>query len=91
MEKLYAEAVQVRHELWSDDEDDGLADSDPYNNTGHKRMKVGDVIDSYQYDENNDLQNELLATPSGCDDNEDSEDEAARPIPDGPVFLKGKC
>lgn len=86
VDKLFVEAVQVRHKLWSDNEEEEIAKDDPYSNTGHKRIKKDDTSEAYQYDVTNQLESELLATPPGCDDGEDSEDELAAPIPDQSVF-----
>ena len=83
---MYTESVQVCHELWSDNEDEADANVDPYSTTGHKRLKMGDKNGSYQFDMTNQLGNELLPTPSGYDDDEESEDKSAAPIPDKSVF-----
>jgi hypothetical protein len=90
VKKLYVEAVQVCHKLWSDNEEEELAKNDPYSDIGHKWIKMDDMNEDYQFDVTNQLKNELLSTPPGCDDDdEDSEDEAARPIPDQSVFHRG--
>ena len=86
VEKVYTESVQVCHELWSDYEDEADANVDPYSATGHKWMKTGDINGSYQFDVTNQLRNELLPTPSGYDDDDESEDKSAAPIPDKSVF-----
>ena len=88
VEKLYTESVQVCHELWSDDEDEADANVNPYSATGHKRLKAGDTTGSYQFDVTNQLGNEILPTPSGYDNNEESKDKSAAPIPDKSVFHK---
>ena len=37
MEKIFTEAVQVFHELWSDDEDEGITNFDPFLGFEHKQ------------------------------------------------------
>ena len=90
VEKLYVEAVQVRHELWSDDEEEGVAISDPYEGTDHKWVKLDDIGETFSVTEKNSYENELLPTPSSDDDDE-SEDDMAKPIEDQPVFKRAKC
>ena len=89
VEKLYVEAVQVRHELWSDNEDEGVPKSDPYEGTDHKRVKLDDIGETFSVTEKNSYENELLPTPSSDDDDE-SEDDMAAPIEDQPVFKRAK-
>ena len=87
VEKIFNEAIKVRHKLWSDDEDE-MEDAkiNPYYGTGHKQMKIGDINESYSFTETKELEYDIMATPPGCEDNEDSEEESEGPMPDKSVF-----
>ena len=87
VEKLFVEAVQVRHELWSDDEDEGFPTGDPYEGTGHKRIKMDNGSEIHSSPVSAQLDNELLATPLNFE-NENSDDESAGPMPDKSVFAR---
>lgn len=85
VEKLFVDVVQVRHELWSDNEDDELTNIKSIGGSDSKRLKTDDFNENYAFNEKNHFGTELLATPPSDDDNEDSEDESAAPIADKPV------
>ena len=87
VEKLFNEAIKVRHELWSDDDDEMEdANNNPYYGTDHKRMKISDTNESYSFAETKQLENDIMATPPGCNEDEDSEEESEGPMPDKSVF-----
>lgn len=88
VEKIFNEAVQVCHELWSDDEDEEITNVDPFLVSEQKRLKMGDMLENCHFDVTDQFDNNMLATPSGYNDEEDSEDESAAPIPDNYVSCK---
>ena len=88
VEKLFTEVVQVRHELWSDEEDEGITKDDTNSKLKQKQIKTADENDCHTSSVTNPLETKVLATPSG-DADESSEDEAAQPMPDKSVFDKG--
>src|SRR5688572_2905110 len=88
VEKIFNEAIKVRHKLWSDDEDEMEdANDNPYYGTDHKRMKIGDVSESCLFAEAKQFKNDIMATPPRCNDDEDSEEESEGPMPDRSVFV----
>ena len=46
------------------------------------------MLENYHFDVTDQFENNMLATPSGYNDEEDSEDESAAPVPDKSVFYK---
>ena len=90
VEKLFVEAVQVRHELWSDNEDDELTNMKSSGGYDPKRLKMDDFNGNYVFNVTNHFGIELLPTPPGHVNDEDSEDESAAP-PLDKLVLYGEC
>lgn len=75
-EKLLLEVVEMRHELWSDDEDEGTAQE----NTNDSNKKANTLVTPAK----NHKQHTTAKESSGSE--EESEDEAAAPIKDTAVI-----
>ena len=89
VKKVFTEAVQVCHELWSDHDDEEFTNVEINDGSEYKRLKTDAQNKNSLFNLSNQLENELIATPSGYDDDDDeSEEDLAAPIPDKSVFYE---
>src|SRR5688572_15956254 len=86
VERVFVEAVQVCHKLWSDNEDEGVSTVHSTMEPPRKKYIHSDEKSRYLVTSATKFSYEHHKEADNYSDGEDSEDEAGIPIEDKPVF-----